>query len=168
MFEDNSTELIMVLLEHGAYHSDKLGWAKAMLRITRQTAKIYGVRAALRTARTELTKSRIAGQLLALGAASGRVAVTDYDPAQAKILVSATGWPNTRQRGVDGSAMLMGGSGREIMRLGRDLHVYNEPSIGTVAAAAAITDCVAVQTVARDVDSRFRKAAQQYPLAIPV
>lgn len=157
----------MVLIEHGKLHNDKIGWARAMFRVTRQVAKQYGVVPALRLAKEELTKSRIAAQLMALGHAEGRVTVDDYEPRSARILVSATGWPNTRQRGVDGDKMIMGSAGREITSGNGRLHVYNEPSINGFAAAMATTECIAVHTIARDVDPRFRAAAAQVPLAMP-
>lgn len=156
----------MVLLEHGALHNDKIGWAKAMLRVTRQAAKQYGVLPSLRLAQEELTKSRIAAQLMALGHAEGRVTVDDYEPRSARILVSATGWPNTRQRGVDGESMTMGSAGRAITHHSGNFHVYNEPSIKGPEAALATLDCIAVRTIARDVDPRFRAASAQVPLAL--
>lgn len=156
----------MILVEHGALHHDKIGWAKAMLRVTRQAAKQYGVMPALRLAQEELTKSRIAAQLMALGHAEGRVTVDDYAPQSARILVSATGWPNTRQRGVDGENLIMGSAGREITAHNGRFFVHNEPSVNGYEAAMATIDCIAVRTIARDVDPRFRAALTQVPLAL--
>ncbi|MBP7252294.1 MAG: hypothetical protein KBA75_02275 [Alphaproteobacteria bacterium] len=156
----------MVLLEHGALHSDKIGWAKAMVRVTRQAARLYGVIPALRLAKEELTKSRIAAQLKKLDRAQGRVTIADYEPKSARILVTATSWPNTGQRGVDGEKMIMGSAGREITAGVGRLHVYNEPSISSLEAVIGATDCITVHTIARDVDKRFRAAAAQNPLAL--
>lgn len=156
----------MILLEHGKLHNDKIGWAKAMLRVTRQAARQYGILPALRLAQEELTKSRIAAQLIKLDRAQGRVMVADYEPNSARILVTATGWPNTGQRGVDGEKMIMGSAGREITQGVGRLHVYNEPAINSLEAVMGATDCIAVHTIARDVDKRFRAAAAQNPLAL--
>ncbi len=157
----------MVLLEHGALHNDKIGWAKAMARVTRQAARRHGVIPALRLAKEELTKSRIAAQLMALGLASGRVTVADYEPQAARILVAATSWPNTRQRGADGEDMIMGSAGRVITAVNSKFHVYNEPSISSAEAATGLKDCIAVRTIACDVDPRFRAASAKVPLAAP-